>query len=65
MIPVIPVFHAGKRTVTTHFPAVAYHVQERCGNRLEIRRKSRRQGAGEVRPVLWGTVSVKKNYEKA
>jgi hypothetical protein len=38
--------------VTTHFLAVAYHVQEGCGNRLEIRRTRRRQGAGEDRPVL-------------
>src|SRR5215211_4282111 len=33
--------------VTTHFPAVAYHVQEGCDNRLQIRRKNRRQGARE------------------
>jgi hypothetical protein len=59
-----PGVHGGG-TVTTHFPAVAYHVQVRCGNRLEIRRKSRRQGAGAVRPVLWRTASVKNNYEKA
>src|SRR3954462_3279039 len=40
--------------VTTHFPAVAYHVQEGCDNRLEIRRESRRQGAEENRSVLSG-----------
>jgi hypothetical protein len=42
---------------------VAYHVPQGCGNRLQIRRKSRRQGAGTSRPVLCGPAGVK-NYEK-
>jgi hypothetical protein len=53
-----------QEVVTTHFPAVAYHVQEGCDNRLEIRRKHRRQGAGEEPSRPLGLAGVKK-YEKA
>src|SRR3954465_4736607 len=52
-----------QEAVTTHFPAVAYHVQEGCDNRLEIRRKSRRQGAREELSCPLGLAGVK-NYEK-
>src|SRR3954454_2275897 len=57
------VFVLEQEVVTTHFPAVAYHVQEGCDNRLEIRRKSRRQGAREELPSPLGLAGVK-NYEK-
>src|SRR5947208_5323682 len=50
-----------QEVVTTHFPALAYHVQEGCDNRLEIRREDRRQGVRRrpSRPFL-GPAGMKK-----
>src|SRR5258705_12439453 len=53
-----------QEVVTTHFPAVAYHVHECCDNRLEIRRNDRRQGARCIVPSLRAG-EREKNYEKA
>src|SRR5206468_9030449 len=49
--------------VTTHFVAVAYHVQRGCDNRLEIRRKDRRQGARRRPSRPFSGTGRRENYE--
>ena len=58
----VPGRNAHEETVTSDFRAVAYHVPSGYDNRLEIRRKTRRQGAGEVRSAF--RTGAHKNYEK-